>query len=774
MLVHVVAAWLSGLAVGQLAYHGVLVLALLAVGALALAQRASRAAAWALLGATGVVVAHAAQLRATACRTALHQQLTSGQALWLTIDAPPAAGQSTRGVLTGQTHDARTTVIRCRVPATIRWQGEPPPDGRRVQVRVPERTAARLTARGLALLPAQVGALGPRDPLRATRAWAARTIDRLFRGRAPLVRALLIADQDGIPRDVRDRYADAGLVHMLSVSGMHVAIIASALLTLLGGLRVPRAIAEPVAMIGVVLYVLMLGAPPPAVRSAVMLVVMALSSRIQRPLHAWAPLALGAVVPTVDPLVVTDLGWQLSVGGMAALVAARAFRRSTRQWARQQAHATLSPPLRAARWLATQRGLAGWFVTEVSTGLVATVVTAPLIAWTFGRISAVAPLSNLAAGPVIALVQPALFLALLLAPFPRAAELVADASQPLMALLDAVADLSAQVPGAVLPVAPSMATVVAVGIASTCVVRGSAAPRRTPWMVAAMAALVAALWLPVVRDGSGRVELHMIDVGQGDALALRTPKGRWILMDAGPSGRGSDAGTRVVLPYLRRFGGRIGLMVLSHAHEDHAGGAAAVVRATHPAWWWEPAFVTTSPGYRAALEAVAHDRGRWKRVHPGDRYTLDGVTVTVLAPDSTWTAAQVNANETSVVLRVSYGAHAFLLTGDAERDEEAWLVAHYSPDELRADVLKLGHHGSRTSSSAPFLDVVQPRLGLASVGTGNRYGHPAPETLSALLARDVPVFRTDLDGTVVVRSDGRVLEVESGADRWIVPPRREP
>jgi competence protein ComEC len=123
------------------------------------------------------------------------------------------------------------------------------------------------------------------------------------------------------------------------------------------------------------------------------------------------------------------------------------------------------------------------------------------------------------------------------------------------------------------------------------------------------------------------------------------------------------------------------------------------------------------------------------------------------------------------VLRVSYGAHRFLLTGDAEREEEAWLLEHYEHEALRADVLKLGHHGSRTSSSPPFLDAVEPRVTVASVGTGNRYGHPSPETLAALLAREVPVFRTDRLGSVVLRSNGRTLSVEAGGETWDVPPR---
>jgi competence protein ComEC len=259
-------------------------------------------------------------------------------------------------------------------------------------------------------------------------------------------------------------------------------------------------------------------------------------------------------------------------------------------------------------------------------------------------------------------------------------------------------------------------------------------------------------------------------LGQGDAVALRTPKGRWVLVDAGPRWTGGDAGRRTVVPYVRRLGGEVALFVMTHPHDDHAGGAASVVRALKVPRWWEPAFVTASPGYRAALKALQQQGSVWERVRPGVEFTLDGVTLTVLAPDSAWTAAQSDANESSVVLRVAYGRHRFLLTGDAEREEEAWMLAHVDHAQLQADVLKVGHHGSRTSTSAPFLAAVAPRLAIASLGAGNRYGHPASETLAALLQRGVPLLRTDHEGVVVVRSDGNRLAVQAGADDWIIPP----
>jgi competence protein ComEC len=162
----------------------------------------------------------------------------------------------------------------------------------------------------------------------------------------------------------------------------------------------------------------------------------------------------------------------------------------------------------------------------------------------------------------------------------------------------------------------------------------------------------------------------------------------------------------------------------------------------------------------------------WGRVHPGDVVVVDGVTVTFLAPDSVWTAHLTDPNLASTVALVQFGAVRFLLTGDAEAAEEAWLVAHFG-SQLHADVLKVGHHGSSTSSTAPFLDRVAPRLAIVSVGTGNGYGHPSPGIMRDLLERGVAVLRTDELGTIVARTDGRRLRVSAGGTEWVLPARSQ-
>ena len=263
----------------------------------------------------------------------------------------------------------------------------------------------------------------------------------------------------------------------------------------------------------------------------------------------------------------------------------------------------------------------------------------------------------------------------------------------------------------------------------------------------------------------------MIDVAQGDAIAVRTPHGRWILVDAGREWPGGDAGRKVVIPYLRRFGGDLALFVLTHPHADHVGGAATILAAMHPSAWRDAAFAGGSAAYRHALGAAGTLGVPWARVHPGDVLAVDGVAVRFLAPDSTWTSHLTDPNLASTVAVVEYGAMRFLLTGDAEAPEEAWLLAH-ARDALGADVLKVGHHGSSTSSTAAFLEAVHPRVALISVGAGNAYGHPSPDVVRSLLGRGAVVLRTDQLGSLVVRTDGRSLRVIAGGHEWTPPPSR--
>jgi competence protein ComEC len=289
--------------------------------------------------------------------------------------------------------------------------------------------------------------------------------------------------------------------------------------------------------------------------------------------------------------------------------------------------------------------------------------------------------------------------------------------------------------------------------------------------LAATGALALLTWLPAlpaVPTSRSTIELHMIDVGQGDALALRTPGNRWILFDAGRVWNGGDAGRSSVIPYIRRRGGAVEAFILSHPHDDHVGGAPTILDALRPGLYLDAGYAAGSATYRRSL-AIALERGiPWRRARPGDSLVVDGVVLRILAPDSAWMAGMDDANDASTVVRVEFGTTRFLLTGDAEAEEEAWLVGT-AGEALRADILKVAHHGSRTSTSPTFLAAVRPRVALISVGAGNRYGHPGARVVEDLAASGAIVLRTDRSGSIVVRSDGRTVSLDVEGESWPLP-----
>ena len=607
------------------------------------------------------------------------------------------------------------------------------------------------TSRGLVLVHTTIRSVERGSRLGRWRGEAAVRIDSVFGADAPMARALLVADKTGISTEMKERYAAAGLAHMLAMSGFHMAIIALSLGYAFHLLRLSQRAGRIATLVVVAAYVAVLGAPPGALRAAVMLGAIIASRLWQRPTSPWAILALGALAPFVDPRVVTAIGYQLSVAGVASLIAASAL--------------TERIP-----WLRDAHGLRRRLSHGLVASVLATIVTAPLVGWSFGRLSLIGPLTTLVATPVMALVQPVLFLALLASPVMPAARFLADAAHPLLRAFDTIATIGASVPGGSIAVAPSaiaalLAGAFAVALVVACVSHHVGRPA-----IVAMSALALLAWAPFAPSTGAVTELHMIDVGQGDAIALHTARGHWVLVDAGRIWRGGDAGRATVVPYVAHRGGTLAGFVLTHPHDDHVGGAATVIHALRPAFYYDAAYTNAGIAYRASLVEARRDGVSWRRVHPGDSLVVDEATITFLGPDSAWTAGLRDANEASTIALVRIGGVRMLLVGDAERGEEDWLLRR-DREALHADVLKVGHHGSATSTGDAFLAAVSPRVALVSVGAGNSYGHPSADVMHRLAAAGAEVLRTDRLSTVVVRTDGLGLEIEAGGVRWKVPKR---
>lgn len=277
---------------------------------------------------------------------------------------------------------------------------------------------------------------------------------------------------------------------------------------------------------------------------------------------------------------------------------------------------------------------------------------------------------------------------------------------------------------------------------------------------------VAALWLTLLRGiaapvtlGDGHLALVFADVGQGDAALIRTPGGHWIMVDAGPADARWNAGTKVLVPLLRRLRvTRLDALLLSHAHRDHVGGAAAVTAALPVGVALDPGESFEEAAYFAWLETIAARGVRWHPVVAGEEWVLDGVSFRLVHPPSEWPHAGEDLNEDSAVLELRWQGFRALLMGDAGVVTERALAGRLGP----VDVLKVGHHGSRTASSAAFLAEIRPQAAMVSVGQ-NRYGHPTPEAIARLGAAGARIWRTDREGHITVETDGHEFTVRGAS-----------
>lgn len=256
--------------------------------------------------------------------------------------------------------------------------------------------------------------------------------------------------------------------------------------------------------------------------------------------------------------------------------------------------------------------------------------------------------------------------------------------------------------------------------------------------------------VPTPGDGK-ELKVHFIDVGQADSILVQTPEGKAILIDGG----NNDDGFKVI-NYIKSQGVKeLAAVVATHPHEDHIGGLDNVIKEIPVAAVYMPNVVTTTRTFEDFINAVKASGATRIRARGGVKMDIPGLSVEFLAPNSN---SYDELNNYSAVLKIAYGNTAFLFTGDAETvSEEEMLSAGYN---LKADVLKVGHHGSASSTSAAFLKAVAPKYAVISVGKGNDYGHPDPRVLERLQRAGVKIYRTDEHGTVIIVSDGRNITIK--------------
>ncbi|MDP9992958.1 competence protein ComEC [Variovorax boronicumulans] len=529
------------------------------------------------------------------------------------------------------------------------------------------------------------------------------------RNQAGVIAALVTGDQRAIDRAGWDVFRATGVAHLMSISGLHITMFAWLAAHVVGALwrrsgrlmlRLP---APQAALIGGVLlatlYALFSGWGVPAQRTVWMLATIALLRLTGRRWpwpHVW--LLTAAVVVALDPWALMQAGFWLSFVAVGVLFATDSS--TTEAGERRK-------PTAASRLFLFFREQ--WVITLALT---------PLSLLLFQQVSLVGLLANAIAIPWVTLVVTPLAMGgAVVAPL---WDVAAWAVQALAVLLQWLAGL----PFATVSMAAPPWWMAACGVAG-----GALLAMHLPW---SMRALGLPLLLPVLlwqmpRPAAGEFELLAADIGQGNAVLVRTAT-HSLLYDTGPRySLESDAGHRVLVPLLRAFDERLDMLVLSHRDTDHTGGAPAVL-AMQPQAALLSSIEATHP-----LQALRPTQ----RCEAGQRWTWDGVSFEVLHPFDTDYRSFTRPNAVSCVLRIGNGRATVLLAGDIERLQEAALVARTAEAHLRADVLLVPHHGSKTSSSEALLDAVRPRIGLVQAGYRNRFGHPAGEVVARYTERGV-------------------------------------
>ena len=561
-----------------------------------------------------------------------------------------------------------------------------------------------------------------------------QTLARATAGeRRAVLTGIVLGEEGGIDTSLRDAFRASGLTHLLAVSGQNVAITAIGVVWVARLAGIGRIAGEGLAILVVLAYALAVGWQPSVVRAAVAGILASLGWITARPRDRWHAMAVGALVLLAwTPTAGLDPGFQLSFAAVAAIFLA----------VPRVAGVPDAYPV--------PRGVWDVLVVAVACGL----VTAPIVWLHFGSVALWTVPANLAAEPAM---PPLIALSLAAAAFepvlPGVATSLAWLAGWCAAWIAFVARVVSGWPSAQIHSAVALTAVLALAAAPVGVRRLPRYRRRVAAVglvsVALTLAAAACAFRPVPSWAPPQgLRVTFLDVGQGDSALVEAPGGA-VLVDEGPP-------EADVAGQLRAMGVRaLTAIVLTHPQRDHIGGAAAVLDGLRVGEVEDPGIEAPSADHDAAMAAARRRHVPVEIVHEGDAFRIGKLRLRILWPDEPGLPSE-DPNQHAVVALASYGATDVLLTADAESDVTGRL--RIPPVE----VLKVAHHGSEDPGLPDLLRTLRPRLAVISVGKGNDYGHPRPETIAALRAEPgLETLRTDESGRIVVESDGRTLSVRA-------------
>ena len=574
--------------------------------------------------------------------------------------------------------------------------------------------------------------------------------------------AILLGIRDGLPESVVNDFRSTGASHLLAISGLHVGmalVMAVSLGALAFGRR--RGLYLLLPLVAIWTYALLSGASPSAVRATAMGTVYLAALAVGRPRSLIPALALAALVMTaIDPRILFSISFQLSFAAMLGISVYV-----------ERVHERLVPQPASG-------GLRSAIVGTVGVSVAATLATAPLVALYFGHM----PLVGL---PTTLLSLPAVPFALVFHAIAAVAGLASDMVALPFAWLAwlfssyviSVVSALARVPAVTISLGEygtALVWIYYVFLATIALVLTGYFPWRRhglrsrfsfdlvrevspPWQVTTVVVGAACLvWIAALDQTSGNLKVVFADVGQGDMTAITTPIGHRIVVDGGPDPQRAAEILGAELPFWDRD---LDLIVITHPHSDHISGLNEILRRYNVGSVLERRQDFEGAEYAVWYDLVEAEGAAAIEATPGMRLSFpDGVAVEVLGPPTEMLkGTESDVDNGSVIVRVTHGDRSFIITGDLFGEGEAWLVK--SGQTLSAEVLRVAHHGSRTSSSQQFLDAVDPDVAIISVGSNNRFGHPAPEVVDRLKAvvQGTQVFSTAESGSITFETDGETL-----------------
>lgn len=563
---------------------------------------------------------------------------------------------------------------------------------------------------------------------------------------AAAIFAMLFGGYDGIRAEMLEAFTSTGIVHILSVSGSHITLLAAVVAWIGYVLHLRRGVTAALITAAIVVYVMLSEAVAPAVRSGIMGMLAALAVVAERERDARQILTVtGLLMLLWSPWLLFDISFELSFAATAGLL-------------------YIAPKLRELPWM--QR-LPRWLSGSLAITLSAQLSVLPILARYFHVVSLSSLFANFLVVPVLEIIMmAALFAGMAAVCIPFTARVVLAGDSLLLGGVYELTKLLAHLPLSQVYLPPVGAGVTGLYYVLLIFFLQPRERRalvydamRSHTRIAAVTVGCAAVLLagPIIFHKS-EMAVHFIDVGQGDAALVVTPHGRAFMIDTGGTRDAAfDVGGRVDVPYLLQQGvQKLDFIFLTHAHEDHAMGAGGIIRKLPVG-----TVVTADEGmlaYRAAMGLSAQAAAKQPFIAPpkGTEILIDGVRVEVLYAPKVSDVREKSGNECSNVYRVSYGKASFLFTGDLVKESEAELLREIDP---KSTVLKVGHHGSKTSTSEPFLSAVHPQWAVICAGFENSFGHPDEKTLQTLLKNGVKTYRTDRDGAVTFITDGETMRV---------------